>query len=83
MHNIETILAQWYRDTLQDTVSRASAAVAEQVEHAVADLKARTHELEAWFAEHFHKAPVAHDTELHNALRGAVDELARRIDPPL
>lgn len=35
--------------------------------------------VDAWFASHFHNSAVARDTEIHNLVHAAVQDLKRRL----
>jgi hypothetical protein len=89
MKDTEAIVTAWYAANLADRVSRASAEAMAQVEGAVKELPPATDAsvtdirdedtLESWFAKHFHRPPVSHDTELYNAIHVALDDLRLRL----
>ena len=74
----ESLIAAWARDAGQ-AVDRAGAAAIEQFNAAMESAPAHAEDVDAWFAEHFHKAPISHDTALYNALHAAKEELKKLL----
>lgn len=59
--------------------AHADEGVRAQLEAAFANAPATPDDVDGWFLEHFHKAPVSHDTTLFNqlqAIRAAVRDAA-------
>jgi len=74
----ESVIAVWARDAGQ-AVDRAGAAAIEQFTAAKEDAPSYAEDVDSWFEEHFHKAPISHDTALYNALHAAKEELKKLL----
>jgi hypothetical protein len=87
MKQAEAFVTAWFAENLADRVGRASPAAIEQVNTAIKKLPEAIEQadgdaedaLEPWFAEHFHRPPVSHDTELYNAIHAALNDLRVRL----
>jgi len=75
----DAVVRQWYTDGPQQHVSRAGEAAIAQLEEAMSDAPTDAADVDAWFAEHFHKAPISQDTALYNALHAAKEELKKLL----
>ena len=74
----EDAIAAWNQDARQ-AVDRAGAAAMEQYNAAMVVAPSDAAGVDAWFEEHFHKAPISQDTQLYNALHAAKEELKKLL----
>jgi hypothetical protein len=63
-------MPQDHDDVGADLAREASTHAAAHPLHAIVD---------DWFASHFHNSVVSRDTEIHNHLHAAVQDLKRRL----
>lgn len=73
---------QWYEDHLLGPMSSQNAAVREQIALAMDSIPADAGAVDAWFARSFRQPPIAHDTELYNALHKATGALKAALGEP-
>lgn len=64
-----------YDRRLRELVDQHPKAVRKQVAKAFDNPPANPDEVDPWFLEHFHKAPVSYDTDLFNRLQAIKAEL--------
>lgn len=82
---LKKIFDAWRADLVNNQVNRKSAPLAEQANAALDELAggiASTNTaagLDTWFEANFHKPPVSHDTDFHNALHAAKEDLKAQL----
>lgn len=65
-----TPMQKFYDAQVRELADQQPEEVRAQIESAFARPPADPDEVDPWFLEHFHAAPVAHDTLLFNRLSG-------------